>query len=600
MSANVDSPHVVRVLDRPHASTHVALRTKTPQYSRVSGFRALAALITALAVSSVGVVGPGCKGKPSVGLEITVPNAVVPNVVWFELGAYKDARCEAVAPMLMNGVPEGAVTRLAFRRDEPQSPRFGDLATGKYAFAAVAKGEDCSVLATGCVEAQMGDADKVAIDMNVNDPPSGACGLGASCQAARCVPANDNADPSVGAQCSLELLGAGPLANPVGGGGTLVSAPAIATTPSGFVIVYREIDPNGASARVTVLPVDPAGGALDPTRPLLKGRCANSDETDGVGLVTNGSDGQIILARSACGGRPGLEMLSFSSKPEVTIDPNFRSSDSPTAQKLELSGGHVAATRAGGSVIVFTEDGASRIATVQPGTGVASPSGSYGGATGVTGAWVAASDKVLAVLAAGPHAPVAAGDAGSEAGAGPVDDGPTLSLIMAPATTSANDFSLVDAKPSAPITFPGVWGAVAALGGRVIVVSDGGGPGRSISYRAFDLGKTAPAETNGFSVEGAGVPTTADVTMLGDKAYFAVLKPGGVSLHVYANASTTPTPLRESIFTKESRISGISTVRDGRVAVAATATRVAVAWTTAKVLTNNDSTGGYAVFACTP
>lgn len=570
----------------------------------MSGFRALAALITAFAVSSIGVAGPGCKGKPEVGFEITVPSSVVPNVAWFEIGAYRDARCEAVGPMLTNGVPEGAAKRVAFRRDDAQSPRIGDLATGKYAFAAVAKGDDCSVLAMGCVEAQMGDADSVSINMIANDPASGACGLGAACQAARCVPANDNADPSVGAQCSLELLGAGPLANPVGGGGTLVSAPAIAATPSGFVIVYREIDPNGASARVTVLPVDPAGGALDPTRPLLKGRCANSDETDGVGLVTNGSDGQIILARSACGSRPGLEMLSFASKPEVTIDPNFRSSDSPTAQKLALSGGHVAATRAGGSVVVFTEDGASRIATVQPGTGVASPSGSYGGTTGVTGAWVAASDKVLAVLSAGPFVAPAPVDAGAEAGAGggtgTGDEGPTLSLVLAPATTSANDFSVADNKPSAPITFPGAWGALAALGSRVIVVSDGGGPGRSISYRAFDLGRTIPAETNGFSVEGAGIPTTGDVTMLGDKAYFAVLKPGGVSLHVYANASTTPTPLREVLFTKEPRISGISTVRDGRVAIAATTTRVAVAWTTAKVLTNNDSTGGYAVFACTP
>ena len=88
--------------------------------------------------------------------------------------------------------------------------------------------------------------------------------------------------------------------------------------------------------------------------------------------------------------------------------------------------------------------------------------------------------------------------------------------------------------------------------------------------------------------------------MLGDKAYIAVLKPGAVSLHVYSNASTTPTPLREVIFGKQPRIQSVATVRDGRIAVAATASRVAVAWTTAKVLTNNDSTGGYAVFACTP
>ena len=149
--------------------------------------------------------------------------------------------------------------------------------------------------------------------------------------------------------------------------------------------------------------------------------------------------------------------------------------------------------------------------------------------------------------------------------------------------------------------FPGVWGAVAALGTRVIVMSDGGGPGRSVTYRAFDLDKTAPAETNGFSIEGAGTPTTGDVTMLGDKVYFAALKPGSVSLHVYANASTTPTPLREVALREGAPHSHRSPpCATGRVAVAATASRVAVAWTTAKVLTNNDSTGGYAVFACTP
>jgi hypothetical protein len=562
----------------------------------------LLARIPRVVALAVVILAPGCKGKPDVGLNITVPNAVVPNVVWFEIGAYRDASCAALAPMLADGVPEGAATRVAFRRDAPQSPRVGDLDTGNYAFAAVARGDDCSVLATGCLEAEMGKADTVSIDMNAVDMPTGACGLGASCQAARCVPANDNADPSVGAQCSLELLGAGPLANPVGGGGTLVSAPAIAATPSGFVIVYREIDPNGASARVTVLPIDPAGGALGATRPLLKGRCANSDETDGVGLVMNGSDGQIVLARSACGAKPGLELLSFASKPDVTIDPNFRSSDSPTATKLELSGGHVAASRPGASVVVFTEDGASRIATIVPGTGVASPSGSFGASAGVTGAWAAASDKVLAVLAAVPGGGAPADpDGGAEAGGGGnAGDGPSLALIMAPPTTAADAFSVVNDTPQSPIIFPGVWGAVAALGTRVIVMSDGGGPGRSVTYRAFDLGKTTPAETNGFSIEGTGSPTTGDVTMLGNKVYFAALKPGSVSVHVYDNASTTPTLLRESLFVKEPRIPSVSTVRDGRVAVAATTSRVAVAWTTAKVLTNNDASGGYAVFACTP
>jgi hypothetical protein len=553
---------------------------------------------------------PGCKGKAEVAFEVALPSALVETTAWFEIGAFRDSRCSAVKPLLLNGVPEGSVTRIAFRRDAKTGPRVGDLAAGSYAFAAVAKADDCGVVATGCVEAEMGTDEKVAIAMDPNDPPSGACGPGSSCQAARCVPANDNSDPSVGAQCSLELLGAGPLANPVGGGGTLVSAPAIAATATGFVVVYREIDPSGASARITVLPIDFSGGALQPTRPLLKGRCAESNETDGVGLLMNGTNGQMVLARSACGARPGLEVLSFTSTPEITIDTNFRSSDSPTAQSLLLSGGHVVASRQGGSVVVFTEDGASRIATVQPGVGVASPSGSFGGTAKVTGAWVAASDKVLAVLAAGPpslSAPAGdagpVGDGGIEAGTGIDAGGDTTSvlrLVMAPATTTADQFSATAAKPRAPIAFPGSWGAVAALGARVVVLSDGGGPGRSASYRGFDLDKVSPSDEGGFSVEGDGEPTTGDVTMLDDRAYFAVLKPGSVSLHVYGSASTTATPARQVLFGRQPRIPAVSTVRDGRVAVAATSSRVAVAWTTAKVLTNNDNTGGYAVFACTP
>jgi hypothetical protein len=39
-------------------------------------------------------------------------------------------------------------------------------------------------------------------------------------------------------------------------------------------------------------------------------------------------------------------------------------------------------------------------------------------------------------------------------------------------------------------------------------------------------------------------------------------------------------------------------VRNGRIAVAATDTRVALVWLTARQLTANDPSGGYAVFAC--
>ncbi|AKV00835.1 hypothetical protein AKJ09_07498 [Labilithrix luteola] len=474
------------------------------------------------------------------------------------------------------------------------------MPSGTYAFAAVAKTDDCSVLATGCVEANVPDTDSVAVPMSALDPPTGACGTGASCQAARCVPANDNANPSVGAGCSLELLGSGPLANPVGGGNTLVSAPAIAATPSGFVIVYREIDPNGASARITVLPIDPGGGASDPQRPLLRGRCAGSEETDGVGLLMNGSDGQIVLARAACAAQPGLELLGFTSTPQITVDPNFHSSDSIPTSVLSLSMGHVAADRSNGSgVLAFIEDGQARVATIQPGQGIVPPNGSFGGASAMTGAWVAASDGVLALLAAGP--PVNNPDAGADASTADPETGPMLRLIMAPPSTNLTEFDVTQGKSPRPvISFPGSWGAMAARGTRVIVASDGSGPGRSVSYRTFDVDTTDAKEVGGFSMDSAGVVTGGDVYIEGDRVFFAVIRQGAIELHAFANASTSPTPLHSLVFAKEPRIAALNIIRDGRVAVAATESRVAVAWTTASVLKNDDTTGGYAVFACTP
>ncbi len=550
------------------------------------------------------VMGAACSRKPEVGLEIAIPTDLVADTVWFEIGAFKDAKCAALEPMLAGGVPEGSQVRVAFRKDDETTPRFGDLPNASYAFGAVARSEECAVLATGCVEVDVGDTDRVFVPMEPVDSPAGACSPGSQCQAARCVPANDNSDPSVGAGCSLELLGAGPLANPVGGAGTLVSSPAIAATADGFIVAYREVDPNGAGARITIFPLDNGGGAATPIRPGLPNRCANTDETDGVGLVINDSKGMLAFAKPACGDKPSLELLNFDISPELRLPDKgaYLVSPSPTGVRVMLGPARASATRTGGSLVVFSEGGTARIANMIPDRGIVGPNGTFGGATGITDAWIAASDKVLALLAAGTggSTPVQ-GDGGAEAGPPPVGDAgaePTLRLLMLPPATPVDTIS-ADDKPRAPIVFSGSFGSLAATGTRVIVASDGSGPGRSVTYRAFDLNKETASDTNGFSVEGNGKVTATDVAMRADRVYFAALKQGAVALHVYANATTTPVPLRNVFFSREPRIPSVSNVRDGRVAVAATDTRVAVAWTTARVLQPNDSTGGYALFACT-
>ncbi len=546
------------------------------------------------------VAGAACKGNRDIGLEITVPSDLVSSTAWFEVGAYKDASCAAVLPMLANGVPEGATARVAFRRQDASGPKFGNIPNGKYVFAAVARDEECAVLAMGCNEEDVGDVDKVTIRMDAIDEPTGKCTVGASCQAAKCVPANDNSDPSVGAGCSLELLGAGPLINSAGGQGTLLSAPAIAATSAGFAIVYRELDPNGGGARLILLPIDSAGGALTPEKPGLPDRCATSDETDGIGLVMKDDSGMIALARAPCGGKPALELLNFTATidgaPGVTIG-KFLVSTSPRDARVTLGPARASALRPGGGLVVFTEGGVARVANMDPQKGIVEPSGTFGGTTGITDAWIAANDKVLALLAAGTGGTIPT-DGGADTG-DPIGEESTLRLLTLPANTPVDTISAAQSAPRAPVVFPGTWASIASLAGRVIVLSDGTGPGRSVTYRAFDLNRDTPSDTSGFSVEGAGKVTAGDVTIVGNRAYFAALKQGAIGLHVYDNASTTLTPLRSISFGREPRISAINTVRDGRVSVAATASRVAVAWTTAKVLGANDPAGGYAVFGCT-
>ncbi|MBX3233273.1 MAG: hypothetical protein KIT84_20990 [Labilithrix sp.] len=549
------------------------------------------------------VMGLACSRSP-LGLEVNVPANVA--IKWIEIGAFKDGSCPTLQPMLEGGLPEGYTARLAYQKNDPAAPGFGRVPNAKYAFAGVARDESCAVVAAGCSEVDVGDADNIAIMLGPVGTPKAACPKGSVCEAARCLPANDSADPSVGAGCSLELLGAGPLANSSGQDGTVVSPPAIAASPGGFLLVYREIDPGIGTARLVLQPLDPSGGALKAERPNLPGRCAASAdvERDGIGIALNESGaGTVVLSKASCTAdppNPSLQMLALAvdDKGKMTL-PQFIDSPSPNGTDVRLGPARPSTARASNNVIVFTEGGAGKIATVKREEGIVQPRGTFGG-NNITDAWVSATDKVLALLSVGPGDPGSPppGDAGADAGEGPIgsQSDTTVRLLMLKGDT---DVQTVATSTTRPVTFPGTFGSLATTGERVLVVTDGAGPGRSVTYRAFDLGKEEEADTNGYSIEGAAKVTAADVAIVGNRAYVAALQQGQVALHVFDNATTALTPLRNVLFSRQTRISGINNVRDGSVAVAASPTRVAVVWTTAKELGSNDPAGGYAVFACT-
>jgi hypothetical protein len=576
-----------------------------------------------------GVIALGIACKGQIGLDVTLPPGVGSKALWIEIGAFKDGHCDGLLPMLGNGIPDGATARLAFKKDDG-SPTFGSVPNGKYAVAAVARDKNCTVLAVGCDDSDLGSTGHVTIALEaVNGDAKGTCPSGTSCQAAKCIPANDNADPSVGAGCSLELIGAGPLAKPAGGEGTNVSAPAIAKTSFGFIIAYREVDPGGGGARITLLPIDTAGGAITPQRPPLPNPCSNDGQYDGVGLIVNGDDSALMaLGKPSCGAKPELQLLNFTAAPDTSGNiavGKFFVSTSPNGDSVTLGGARAAAQINGQNLVVFASGGTARIDRMDPGRGIVAiaegVSPTFGAATGVTDAWIAGSNNAVALLAEtnGSTAPAPTDDGGPPPTSG--DTQPTtdtsgngnLNLLVLPSSTDLSQVSASANAPRAPISFAGNWGSLAVNQGRVIVMSDGTGPGRSVSYQAFDLNAPTddPADTGGFSLStgiagdggpdapGNGAALAGDVVIVGDRAYFAAVQYQSVELHVFQNATTRLTPLRDVAFALESRISAINTVRDGQVSIAATSSRVAVVWTTGKKLQKNDATGGYAVFACT-
>src|SRR5438105_5032286 len=122
-----------------------------------------------LALLHVFVAGAACNGKKQVSFDIALPNDLAADTVWFEIGAFRDGSCAALAPMLAEGVPAGAALRVAFRKEDATTPELGNLPRASYAWAAVAKNQDCAILASGCAEVDVSKDDAVFIPMNALD-----------------------------------------------------------------------------------------------------------------------------------------------------------------------------------------------------------------------------------------------------------------------------------------------------------------------------------------------------------------------------------------------------------------------------------------------
>ncbi len=549
----------------------------------------------------------GCRNKPQVSLEVAIPSAISDKTKWIEIGVFGGTSCATVSSLLPGGIPpEGSAARLAFDRKRTP-PALGDLPKARYAFAAVGKDENCGVVAHGCTDVDVEVETSVAISLRAVNNGAQPCAGGTRCLSGRCVPGNDLSDPAIGADCSLDLLGAGPLGDPIGTGAILVSAPAVVPTASGFLIGYRQFDPSGGQAFGSFVLVDNSGGARAAPLHALSARCSSSDENDAMSMAfsSDNNAGLAVLSRAACNTNPsGTDQLLIDGTGMVGLT-GF---DGLGESRRLLSNAHALAYDAKGNhfLLAFTQDKEAEIVfangnKLEPGTPI-----KFGGQGPKTGAWVVVSDSVRAFLAAGTGGdlPLPA-DGGTDSGPPTLDAGTGGSTLRLQVISASSDPSTLTATP-VQSTFPGTWGSIAATGGLVVVASDGTNPTKQVTFRVFDAaGISAAPRGTEIVVDGPGKIAYADVAISPDRdrLLFAIEKaspPTGstIVLRAFTQATTTPVPKSPVFLSKDARIPTLGALRDGNIAVAATDTRVAVAWTTGKNLTDKDTVGGYALFAC--
>ena len=533
--------------------------------------RASSLLVATAAALSLGAQ---CAGDPSVTCEVELPSALSGPAQWLEVGALPGA-CPASSE-LAGGLPvTGLVARVAFAKGNMSPPPIGSLKKGAYAFAAVARAADCGVLATGCSQVDVTDARDISIALAATSARAGACGAAQDCVDARCVPTLGGADAAV-AGCTMTFVSAGPLGDPLQAATDIVSRPAAVATASGFLVAYREYDPGGGAARLRVVSIDAGGGLRLATPTLLPMQCPGQDETDAVGMGFTAGAGVVISARPACGAEPpGLDALNV----DATGAASMSVFTPESSGKPVLSGGAVSLTGASTGWLAYLALGKANVVAL---SGLR-PQGApvvFDPAASRTLAAVAASGQGVALLAGGA---ATGGDAsGTE---------PNLELALGPSLAAL----------AANVDFPGTWGAVALAGTRALVLSDSTVSTQPLALHAVDPPPAGPASaTFAPGRSPSGPATGGDLAVRADLAFVAAEEQNAVSLDVFDHASTTPTLLRAVALSDDARVPSQAGLRDGKVAVAASATQVLVAWVRGTSLGANEPVGGWALYACGP
>jgi hypothetical protein len=521
---------------------------------------------------------------PNVTMTLSLPSDAIDQTAWFEIGAFPNG-CPDPASLAGGLPPSGLADRVAFAANG-DSIGMGNLTSGRYGFAAIARRVDCGVVASGCTTIDVSSAR--AIDISLDDegtPDASACTNGLVCNGARCVPPTSGDDPSAGAGCSMVLVGAGPLPDAIDGG-PFVTAPGIVPLANGgFLIAYMEYLDVDGTTRLTVQPIDTGGGALAPNQQTLDGHCAGQSGVDAAGLAMAATGGLVVLSRPPCtdeegGTAPsGFELFPLDPTGNVLKRNIFQNASSPT---VALSTHALTPSAAPGFLLATNVSGAATLLHTADGAKLVTQTTTAFGTPQDASARVVRTPDTTAVEVDGPSV----GDAGLS--------GNVARVYVVPGGSDPISLGSPIHQVQASVT------ALTVVDKRAFLVTNGAGKGEDVAIRGYDLGTPGPVVSGGFSAALTTSVLALDAAGAQNRVFVALEQQDSVGIAIIDGASSTsPQLLRRVDLASDIRIP--KSAHDGPVAITATDTRVAITWVAHKTaLDDGEAIGGYAIFACRP
>lgn len=614
----------------------------SPARSALAGFVLLASLVAMIAA---------CTRTAGIDFLITVPNSLSSQVMWIEVSVYKDVQCSLAGRVAYGEAPtEGPVKRLIWSPTDgqPAPPELGDLESGYYAFVVQVKNTNCEIIARGCDGLDIGDGGTIRIPTKPDSQNGPGCDSSMTCELGQCIPKR------TGQNCSLDVVGSGPLVQGSEGTGLIVAAPAARFVGSDFLVSYGEFSSDVGTTTTLISQLIARNGGLRQFVPTqFARRCSGYPQNDGTGLAWSAEGtGLVGFARNECTNGE----LQSTAVELMMIDANANFKDERAATlnlssaelgEIRFGQNHAIASLGGGkwaispviagrAEAVFIEE-VNRPGTREEGGGnTFEVSDAEGGAGQVryqfglsdarqVSANLEASGTSVVMVAINeygeePPPPEEDGgesDAGPDGGDDDAGDASGQAIRQQPDTIGFRKLSVqflpIDkvgalAPLPTPFAIESRFASVAMIANRALVVGDDNGDLQNPTLFAFDFDPngnqavTAEPLRNTILTNGEAQGTEvdyADIAVANDRAFVATAIPGDIILTVFSQASNQPSVLR-SLRLSQVRASTVGSIRNGRVTVAANQNRVLVAWTTATELKDNDPIGGYAIFACEP